>query len=74
MATKQTEKTERVEDRNAFLEKTLIEEYLREKGYSMNGFKKLPANVAEKLIKEALQYASLKMEEAEARALCQGIT
>ena len=35
MTTKQTEKTEPFEDHNAFLETTLIEEYLREKGYSM---------------------------------------
>lgn len=68
MTTKQTEKTEPVEDRNTFLEKALIEEYLREKGYSMEEFKKLPAEVAEKLMKEASQYASLKMEEVEARA------
>ena len=68
MTTKQTEKTEPVEDRNTFLEKALIEEYLREKGYSMEEFKKLPAEVAEKLMKEASQYASLKMEEVQARA------
>lgn len=68
MTAKQTEKTEAFEDRNAFLESTLIEEYLREKGYSMEEFKKLPADVAEQLMKEASQYASLKMEEVEARA------
>lgn len=68
MTTKQTEKTEPVEDRNAFLEKALIEEYLHEKGYSLEGLKKLPAEIAEKLMKEASQYASLKLEEVEARA------
>jgi len=68
MTAKQTEKTEPVEDRNAFLETKLIEEYLREKGYSMEEFKKLPSDVAEQLMKEASQYASLKMEEVEARA------
>ena len=68
MTTKQTEKAEPVEDRNAFLEKALIEEYLREKGFSPEEFKKLPADVAEKLMKEASQYASLKMEEVESRA------
>ncbi len=68
MTTKQTEKTEPTEDRNALLEKALIEEYLREKGYSMEDFKKLPKEVAEQLMKEASQYASLKMEEVEARA------
>jgi len=68
MTTKQTEKTEPVDDSNALLEKALIEEYLHEKGYTMEEFKKLPVDVAEKLMKEASQYASLKMEEVEARA------
>ncbi|MBI5965679.1 MAG: hypothetical protein HY863_19555 [Chloroflexi bacterium] len=68
MTTKQTEQTEPVEDRNALLERALIEEYLREKGYSMDEFRRLPADVVEKLMKEASQYASLKMEEVEARA------
>ena len=68
MTTKQTEKYEPYEDRNAFLETTLMQEYLREKGYSMEDFKKLPKEVAEQLMKEASQYASLKLEEVEARA------
>lgn len=68
MTTKQTEKSEPYEDRNAFLESTLIEEYLRAKGYSMEDFRKLPADIAEQLMKEASQYASLKMEEVKARA------
>ncbi|HET7143634.1 MAG TPA: hypothetical protein VFI68_06425 [Anaerolineales bacterium] len=63
-----TKQTEPVEDRNALLETALIEEYLREKGYSMEDIKKLPADAAAKLMKEASQYASLKMEEVEARA------
>lgn len=68
MTTKQTEKAEPVEDRNALLEKALIEEYLLEKGYSLEGLKNLPPELAEKLMKEASQYASLKMEEVAARA------
>lgn len=68
MTTKRTEQTEPVEDRNALLEKALIEEYLHEKGYSLEVLKKLPAEFAEKLMKEASQYASLKMEEIQARA------
>ena len=59
---------EPVEDRNALLEKALIDEYLQEKGYSLKGLKKLPAKIAEKLMKEASQYASLKLEEVSARA------
>jgi len=68
MTTKKTNQTEPVEDRNALLEKALIEEYLHEKGYSHEDLKKIPADLVEKLMKEASQYASLKMEEVEARA------
>ena len=68
MTTKLSEQTEPVEDRNALLERALIKEYLFEKGYSLEDVKNLPAAVVEKLMKEASQYASLKMEEVEARA------
>ena len=68
MTTKPTEDVEPTEDRNAFLEKQLIEQYLHEKGYSLEGLKKLPADLVEKLMKEASRYASLKMEDVKARA------
>ena len=68
MNTKLTENIEPIEDRSALLENSLIEEYLKEKGYSQEDLKKLPAELVEKLMKEASQYASLKMEEVEARA------
>jgi hypothetical protein len=68
MTTKPIQDTEPVEDRNAMLEKVLIEEYLKEKGYSHEDLKKLPQDVLEKLMKEASQYASLKLEEVESRA------
>ena len=68
MTTKKTDQTEPVEDRNALLEKALIEEYLHEKGFSHEDLKNLPADLVEKMMKEASQYASLKMEEVEARA------
>jgi hypothetical protein len=68
MTTKPIEQTEPVEDRNALLERALIEEYLHEKGYSHEALKTLPADVVEKLMKAASQYASLKMEEVSARA------
>jgi len=68
MTTKPTENVEPIEDRNALLEKQLMEEYLHEKGYSLEGLKKLPADLFAKLMKEASQYASLKMEEVKARA------
>lgn len=68
MNAKPIENVEPVEDPNSLLEKALIEEYLKEKGYSHEDLKKLPADHVEKLMKEASQYASLKMEEVEARA------
>ena len=68
MNTKLTENTEPIEDRSALLENSLIAEYLKEKGYSHEDLKKLPAELVEKLMKEASQYASLKMEEVQARA------
>ncbi|MBL8061905.1 MAG: hypothetical protein JNK32_02725 [Anaerolineales bacterium] len=68
MNTKPVEQTEPIEDPNAMLEKALIEEYLQEKGYTHEDLKKLPAKLVEKLMKEASQYASLKMEEVKARA------
>ena len=68
MNAKPIENVDPIEDPNALLEKALIEEYLKEKGYSHEDLKKLPADLVEKLMKEASQYASLKMEEVEARA------
>lgn len=68
MAAKPIEQTEPTEDRNALLERALIEEYLQEKGCSHEDLKTMPAEVVEKLMKEASQYASLKMEEVSARA------
>lgn len=68
MTTKPIGQTEPIEDRNAMLEKALIEEFLKEKGYTREDLRKLPAEIAEKLMKEASQYASLKLEEVAARA------
>lgn len=69
MNTKPIENVEPVdEDHRALLEKSLIEEYLQKQGYSHEDLKKLPTELVEKLMKEASQYASLKMEEVEARA------
>jgi hypothetical protein len=69
MTTKPNKQTDDpIEDPNALLEKTLIEEYLHQKGYSREGLKTLPAELVEVLMKEATRYASLKMEEVKARA------
>ena len=67
MKAKPSEQVNIMEDPNALLENALIEEYPREKGYSHEGLKKLPADLVEKLMKEATRYASLKMEEVQAR-------
>ena len=50
------------------MEKALIEEYLTEQGYSLEKLKTLPERVVKQLMKEASRYASLKLEEIEARA------
>ena len=60
--------TQPMNDPNAALEKALIEEYLKEQGYSLEKIKELPKQIARKLMKEASQYASLKLEEVKARA------
>jgi hypothetical protein len=50
------------------LERELIAEYLRNKGYLRKELLKLPKEEAEKLMKEAYLYASLKLAEIEAKA------
>ncbi len=55
-------------DPNIQLQKALIEEYLREQGYSIEKLKDLPAETAKQLMVEASKHASLKLEEIEARA------
>lgn len=67
MKTKNSDKP-LMEDPNAVLEKSLIQEYLQGQGYSLEKLKELPKETAEKLMKDASRYASLKMEEVKARA------
>jgi len=57
-----------MEDPNAVLEKALLEEYLHGRGYSLEKLKEMPKEMVEMLMKEATRYASLKMEEIQARA------
>lgn len=57
-----------LDEPKAALEKALIEEYLIEQGYSLEKLKELPERVVKQLMKEATKYASLKLEEIEARA------
>lgn len=57
-----------LDEPKAALEKALIEEYLKEQGYTLEKLKELPERVAKQLMKEASRYASLKLEEIESRA------
>jgi len=59
---------QQMEDPNAVLEKALMDAYLHEHGYSLEKLKELPKEMVEQLMKEATRYASLKMEEIQARA------
>lgn len=49
------------------LERSYIEDYLREKGYRLSDLKNLPPGEASELMKEACLYASLRLAEIEAR-------
>jgi hypothetical protein len=51
------------------LEKQLVADYLREKGYRMVDLKKLPEDKAKILMQEACKYASLKLADIEAKSL-----
>lgn len=50
------------------LERQLIEEYLKSKGYTMRDLENLPKDTAHQLRIEACRYASLKLTEIESRA------
>ena len=68
MTTKPVEGVEPIEDPSTMMENALIAEFLKQKGYTHEDLKNLPAELVEKLMKEASQHASLKMEEVQARA------
>ena len=50
------------------LERELIAEYLRDKGYRREDLHKLPEEEAKEIMKAACMYASLKLAEVEAKA------
>ncbi len=50
------------------LERELIGQYLRGKGYRREDLSQLPQEEAKRLMTEACQYASLKLTEIEAKA------
>jgi len=55
-------------DSSASLERVFIEEYLQSQGYSLEMLDELSKKLRKKLMTEASRYASLKLEEIEARA------
>jgi hypothetical protein len=68
MSTENIGNTPLTEDMHAGLEKSLIEGYLRDKGYTLKDLKKLPAAEFKQFMKEASIYASGKLAELEERA------
>lgn len=50
------------------LEKNLIIEFLRGKGFTLKDLERMPKEEAKLLMKEACTYASLKLAEVESRA------
>ena len=57
-----------MDDIHPFLEKMLIEIYLKGKGYTLEGLKSLPDEEAKQLMREASIHASGKLAEVELKA------
>jgi hypothetical protein len=57
-----------VESPQSLLERTLIEEYLLNKGYLRSDLSRLPPGQAKNLLREACRFASLRLAEIESRA------
>ena len=51
------------------LERQLINDFLKSKGYTRQGLRELPEEQVRTLMSEACYYASLKLAEIEARSL-----
>lgn len=57
-----------LEGPESWMEKMLLEEYLRGKGYQLKDLHTLPKEQASQLMTEASQYASLRMAQVESSA------
>lgn len=68
MSEKKIEEVATMEDIHAFLEKSLLEAYLKGKGYTLEDLKNLPSEAARQLMREASVYASSKLAEVEIKA------
>jgi hypothetical protein len=62
------ENTKRAKNPKADLEMMYIDEYLQGKGYSRKELATLPEEETSRLMIEASQYASFRLEELESRA------
>jgi hypothetical protein len=67
MSTPQAE-PQATDDPHARLERAFLEEFLRERGYSLAALRTLPEELARQLMTEASTYASSRLTEVEARA------
>jgi len=64
-----SEKNENIRDGpESTMEKILLEEYLRTRGFSFKDLCKLPEEEAKSLMIEACKYASLKLAQVESTA------
>lgn len=68
MSTNKNNNQPTAEDIHPFLEKTLIETYLKGKGYTLEELMGLPEAESKQLMKEASTFASCKLAELEDRA------
>lgn len=68
MSTNKNNSQKILDDIYPFLEKILIETYLKGKGYTMEELKSLPKEEVKRLMKEASTYASGKLAEVEVKA------
>jgi len=50
------------------LEKQLVEDYLKSKGYTREALHQMPPETVKELMKEACTYASLKLAELESKS------
>lgn len=57
-----------LEDPQSHLERALIEEFLRARGYQWSRLHELPEDEGQALMKEACGYAAAKLTEVESRA------
>ena len=63
-----TKNSDVAETPESLLERNLINQYLRTRGYQLADLEMLPESESNQLMKEACQYAAFKLAEVEARS------